>query len=315
MQARSRAARSPAAPRAPGGRATRPSRSRRGPRDRDQPPAGPAPRPPARCAGAAGRRSRSAPRCRATARRARAPAGSCAPSARSTRTSPAPRPRRARGHRAGGARARTPTARSAGRGARMPLRRRRRCGGSARRRSTRPRTQGSWSPFAGVRARHGSAAARSPHSELRSRPRVGFARRAEILSETCQSPNTFRERPLQVHTTRLHGGNPDMRKLLTATIGVAALAAAVTALAATVKVSITDTGFTPKNVTVTAGDTVTWTNNGKNNHQVVATTGAFASPVLRPGQSYSFKPTGQGTINYRDALNPSLSGSIKVNAP
>ena len=95
----------------------------------------------------------------------------------------------------------------------------------------------------------------------------------------------------------------------------AALLAAGVAMAATFTVSIKDNGFVPKNVTVTAGDTVTWKNDGKNNHQVVATTGAFASPVLRPGQSYSFRFTGAGTVNYRDALNPSETGSVIVKAP
>ncbi len=106
-----------------------------------------------------------------------------------------------------------------------------------------------------------------------------------------------------------------MRKLLIALIGVLAATVVATAVAATAKVSITDTGFTPKNLTVTAGDTVTWTNNGKQNHQLVATTGAFASPVLRPGQSYSFKFGGAGKIGYRDALKPSLSGTVTVKAP
>jgi plastocyanin len=105
-----------------------------------------------------------------------------------------------------------------------------------------------------------------------------------------------------------------MRKLL---IAVAALsvAAAGAATAATFRVSITDTAFTPKTVTVTAGDTVTWRNDGKQNHQVVASSGAFASPVLRPGQSYSFRFTGEGRHAYRDALKPSLTGTVVVKAP
>jgi plastocyanin len=105
-----------------------------------------------------------------------------------------------------------------------------------------------------------------------------------------------------------------MRKLL---IAVAALSmvAAGAATSATFRVSITDTAFTPKTVTVTAGDTVTWRNDGKQNHQIVATSGAFASPVLRPGQSYSFRFTGQGRHAYRDALKPSLTGTVVVKAP
>lgn len=106
-----------------------------------------------------------------------------------------------------------------------------------------------------------------------------------------------------------------MRKLLLALAALAAVAAVGVATAATFRVSITDTGFKPKTVTVTAGDTVTWKNDGKENHQIVATSGAFASPVLRPGQSYSFKFAGEGRQNYRDALKPSLTGTVVIKAP
>ena len=105
-----------------------------------------------------------------------------------------------------------------------------------------------------------------------------------------------------------------MRKLLIAVAALSMVAAGV-ATSATFRVSITDTAFTPKTVTVTAGDTVTWRNDGKQNHQIVATSGAFASPVLRPGQSYSFRFTGQGRHAYRDALKPSLTGTVVVKAP
>jgi plastocyanin len=107
-----------------------------------------------------------------------------------------------------------------------------------------------------------------------------------------------------------------MRRLLTILAGAVAVTAIATAAAATtVQVSIRDNGFSPKHVTVTAGDTVRWTNNGQQNHQVVSTTGAFASPVLRPGQSYSFRFTGAGSHTYRDALNPTRTGTVTVKAP
>lgn len=105
-----------------------------------------------------------------------------------------------------------------------------------------------------------------------------------------------------------------MRKLVLAIAALAVTATGV-ASAATFRVSIKDNGFTPKTITVTAGDTVTWRNDGTRNHQIVANSGAFASPVLRPGQSYSFKFGGEGRHNYRDALNPSLTGTVVVKAP
>lgn len=105
-----------------------------------------------------------------------------------------------------------------------------------------------------------------------------------------------------------------MRKFVLATAALAVAAAGI-ASAATFRVSIKDNGFTPKTITVTAGDTVTWRNDGTKNHQVVANSGAFASPVLRPGQSYSFKFGGEGRHNYRDALNPTVTGTVVVKAP
>jgi plastocyanin len=149
---------------------------------------------------------------------------------------------------------------------------------------------------------------------VRAHPGARIAGASEILSETMQSVNTLWEGRSYDHPDGRW--KDDMtRKLLLALVALAALAAATTALAATVRVSITDAGLTPKNITVTAGDTVTWRNDGKQNHQVVATTGAFASPVLRPGQSFSFKFNGRGRIDYRDALNPTRTGSVNVKAP
>ncbi|HVM18284.1 MAG TPA: cupredoxin domain-containing protein [Gaiellaceae bacterium] len=107
-----------------------------------------------------------------------------------------------------------------------------------------------------------------------------------------------------------------MRKsLLVATVVAAALGAAPHATAATVQVRITSGGFAPSTVTIQTGDRVTWTNRDTRNHQVVSTTGAFASPILRPGQSYSFTFRAAGTYRYRDALFPDRRGTIRVQGP
>jgi plastocyanin len=85
------------------------------------------------------------------------------------------------------------------------------------------------------------------------------------------------------------------------------------ALAATRTVDITVAGFTPKNMTVDFGDTVTWTNKDTANHQVLADQGAFpTSPVLGPNQSYSHTFTKSGNFDYRDAFNTNRRGSITV---
>ena len=93
---------------------------------------------------------------------------------------------------------------------------------------------------------------------------------------------------------------------------VATLVVAPAASAATTTVSIKRTSFSPATVSITAGDTVRWRNDDSRNHQVVSTTGTFASPVLRPGRTYSFTFEVAGTYRYRDALVPSSTGTIRV---
>lgn len=106
-----------------------------------------------------------------------------------------------------------------------------------------------------------------------------------------------------------------MRRLLLLLGAVLTLAvAAAPAAAATTAVRITGSGFVPKTVYVSAGDTVTWTNSTTATHQVVADDGSFSSPVLAAGQSYSHTFTGAGAFAYHDGLHPSLKGTVNVNA-
>ena len=44
-------------------------------------------------------------------------------------------------------------------------------------------------------------------------------------------------------------------------------------------------------------------------------TGAFASAVLARGKTYTFRFDVAGTYRYRDALNPSVTGTVKVAGP
>lgn len=106
-----------------------------------------------------------------------------------------------------------------------------------------------------------------------------------------------------------------MRRLLIVAGALAVLAAPAPAGAATRAVSIVAAGFSPATVTIRTGDRITWTNRDNKNHQVVADSGAFASPVLRPGRSYSFTFRAAGTYRYRDALEPAERGTIRVTGP
>ena len=109
-----------------------------------------------------------------------------------------------------------------------------------------------------------------------------------------------------------------MRRLLLAMVTALALtlaAPAASAPTATVTVQIKRSGFSPAKVTIADGDAVTWKNVDTITHQVVADGGAFASPILAPGKTYTFTFRRAGTYHYHDALHPTLKGTVVVKGP
>jgi plastocyanin len=56
-------------------------------------------------------------------------------------------------------------------------------------------------------------------------------------------------------------------------------------------------------ITIKAGDTVTWENRGNEFHNATADDGTWASPSLRPGQSYSRTFTQPGEYRYTCTLH------------
>jgi plastocyanin len=106
-----------------------------------------------------------------------------------------------------------------------------------------------------------------------------------------------------------------MRKALLTATAVCALAGAgfaVASLSALKTVNIRSTGFAPRTVTIAGGDTVQWKNVDTVNHQVVANNGSFASNTIGPNKTYSKRIDIPGTYGYRDALHPTLRGTVKV---
>lgn len=101
-----------------------------------------------------------------------------------------------------------------------------------------------------------------------------------------------------------------MRKLIMFAVVTLALAIAAPATAAT-GVSITNTGFAPSGVTVGAGDEVTWTNTDGVMQRVTADGGAFQSPPLKPGETWTFRFDRAGTFAYH-GLSPSQRGTVIV---
>ena len=108
--------------------------------------------------------------------------------------------------------------------------------------------------------------------------------------------------------------NTGMRTFTAALVLVAAiLVGSAPANAATTKtVRIYGSAFSPKSVTITAGDTIKWVNRDNDNHQIYADHGGFVSAILRPNQSFSFTFRAAGTYTYKDELHPKIRGTIVV---
>lgn len=70
------------------------------------------------------------------------------------------------------------------------------------------------------------------------------------------------------------------------------------AVAKTHAVSIVNYNMSPVALTVHTGDTVTWTNQDADAHDVHSTTEDFKSPLLQKGESWSFTFTKEGTFEY-----------------
>ncbi len=71
-----------------------------------------------------------------------------------------------------------------------------------------------------------------------------------------------------------------------------------TSFAAQVTITMTDSTFSPKNVTVNAGDTVTWVNNGSMAHTATADNNSFDSGTIQPGGNFAAIFNGPGTYAY-----------------
>jgi plastocyanin len=109
-----------------------------------------------------------------------------------------------------------------------------------------------------------------------------------------------------------------MKRTLLIATAVCALAGAgfaVASLSVLKTVNIKRTGFVPKNVTVPATGTVRWKNVDTINHQPVANSGAFACPTIAPTRTCQRVMNTPGKFPYRDALHPTLRGTVHVTGP
>jgi plastocyanin len=82
-----------------------------------------------------------------------------------------------------------------------------------------------------------------------------------------------------------------------------------------IQVNIAGFAFTPKDVTIEVGDTITWTNNDQVAHTATSTSGAdaFDSGNLSNGQTFMYVFNQAGVTNYRCELHPTvMTGTITV---
>jgi plastocyanin len=76
-------------------------------------------------------------------------------------------------------------------------------------------------------------------------------------------------------------------------------------------ITIDNFTFTPAELTVKVGTTVTWTNHDDIPHTIVSA-GKFRSKALDTDNSFSFTFTAAGDYKYFCSLHPHMTGTIKV---
>ena len=89
-----------------------------------------------------------------------------------------------------------------------------------------------------------------------------------------------------------------------------------------VAVSAADNVFEPEEVTVTEGSEVVWTNDGRNQHNIVAvgdTPFSVEAAEFEPGQTYRWKASKPGTYRYYCSIHGTatagMTGTVQVVEP
>ena len=78
-------------------------------------------------------------------------------------------------------------------------------------------------------------------------------------------------------------------------------------------ISITDDkDFSPEELTINVGDTVTWTNDDDSPHTVTADDGQFDSGNMGEGATWSFTFTEAGTYDYKCNYHSSMTAQLRL---
>ena len=92
------------------------------------------------------------------------------------------------------------------------------------------------------------------------------------------------------------------------------IAAASPARAADIEVKIDNFTFNPQQITVKAGDTVTWVNRDDIPHTVTSKTMVFRSKAMDTDDKFSFTFATPGSYAYFCSLHPHMTALIVVEA-
>ena len=96
------------------------------------------------------------------------------------------------------------------------------------------------------------------------------------------------------------------------TIHGGAIARAAAENRAAPSIAIDNFSFTPKEITVAAGTTITWVNRDDVPHTVVSTDKKFKSKALDTDDHFSFTFAEAGTYSYFCSVHPVMTGKIIV---
>ncbi len=88
--------------------------------------------------------------------------------------------------------------------------------------------------------------------------------------------------------------------------------AAVAAATRTATIQIDNFAFTPPDLTVTPGTTVTWKNADDSPHRIADKKGAYRSAALDTDDSYSHTFATPGVFDYVCTIHPYMVGKIVV---
>jgi plastocyanin len=76
--------------------------------------------------------------------------------------------------------------------------------------------------------------------------------------------------------------------------------------------SLGDRAYNPNPITITAGSTVTWTNNDTVTHTSTGNGGGFDSGSIAPGDTFRFTFPSAGTFQYHCSIHPGMVASVVV---